>query len=461
MNSYRDIVISIGKLAFPITMGQLGLVLMGFSDVVMLGKYNTLAMSSAGFGNAVFFLFMLLGIGTMYAVSTLTSIADGENMPQQAIPIFKSSNWVAFYLSIALMALNYLVIDNIHIFKQSAELSRLGKDYIKIVNLSVPALLFFNSGKQILDGLGKTQISMYITFFGLLMNVGLNYCFIYGHLGFSEMGLQGAAWATVITRFAMAIIQMIWTWWHPLIRTLRVQTNIQVRSYVLEILKVGLPVGFTFFFEIAAFSIALIFAGQISDLHSGAHQIAINLASITYMFVTGFSAAGNIIVGNHFGAADAAGIRRSGLATLILTITIEVFFALIFLVFYKQLPTIYTKDIQLMEMTYPLILLAALFQLSDGLQTVGAGILRGIKDTMATGIIAFVSYWIIMTPGAYILCFHYKLGLPGIWIAFVVGLSFAAVLLIYRFMRLTSPARINRLIEKQMKEDHITPQTSN
>lgn len=441
-HSYKDLVWSISKLAFPITIGQLGLVLMGFADVVMLGNYKTIDMSAAGFGNAIFFLFMLLGVGTMYAVSTITSIADGEDRPQQAIPIFFSSIKVAFVLSIILMAVNFALYYNLSIFKQSPELTKLGAEYIWIVNFSVPALMFFNVGKQLLDGLGKTQISMYVTFFGLVLNVVLNYVLIFGKMGFEEMGLAGAAWATVISRIAMAIIMMAWAWWHPLMNDLK-KRSIEQMSYFKEILKIGIPVGFTFFFEIAAFSIALVFAGMLSDLHSAAHQIAINLASVTYMFVTGVAAAGNIIVGNHYGANDASGIRRSGFAALIITVVIEIVFALVFLIFYKELPSIYTNDPELLIITPPLILLAAIFQMSDGLQAVGAGVLRGIKDTRITGIIAFVCYWLIMIPGAYYLCFFTDMGINGIWLAFVIGLTLAAILLLYRFNKMSKPENLH------------------
>lgn len=432
LNSYRQIVYDISKLALPITIGQLGLVLMGTSDVVMLGKYNTLAMSSAGFGNSVFFLFMLLGIGTMYAVSTITSIVDGENKPEQAIPIFFSSLKVALLLSVILIGINLWMCENLDFFKQSPEMSKLGREYLSIVTWSVPALLFFNSGKQLLDGLSRTQASMYITFIGLALNILLNYILIYGKLGFSEMGLAGAAWATVISRFAMAFMMLAVAWYHPLMKELKKKTHV-AKSYFMEILKIGVPVGFTFFFEIAAFSIAMIFAGQISNTHSAAHQIAISLASVTYMFVTGIAAAGNIVVGNHYGAHDAIGLRRSGLAAILLTIVIESFFAMVFLLFNDLLPELYTSDAELLRMTPALVILAAFFQLSDGLQAVAAGVLRGIKDTKISSVIAFVSYWLLMTPGAYYLCFYTSMGINGIWLAFVVGLSFAAILLLYRF----------------------------
>lgn len=442
LRSYRDIVWSIAKLAFPITFSQLGQVLMGFFDVVMLGKYNTLSMSAAGFGNAMFFLFILIGMGTLYAVSTLTSIAVGEERPQQSLPIFFSALKVTILMSVLLMGVNLLVYENLHLFKQSHELTKLGGEFILIVNYSVPGLLLFNCGKQVMDGLGKTQISMMVTGFGLVLNIALNYVLIFGNLGFPEMGLAGAAWATVIARYAMAIIMLSWTWWHPLIKSFR-QDAYEKISYFNEILKIGIPIGFTFFFEIAAFSIALVFAGQISNLHSAAHQIAINLASVTYMFITGIAAAGNIVVGNHYGANDAVGIRRSGFAAIYLTVVVELLFAIIFLVFYKQLPLIYTNDLKLLEITPPLILLAAFFQLSDGLQAIGAGVLRGIKDTKVTSLIAFVSYWIIMIPGAFYLCFFSPLGIQGIWWAFVIGLTIAAIWLLYRFNYKSKPENLH------------------
>lgn len=435
-------------------MGQLGMVLMGFTDVVMLGNYNSLSLSSAGFGNAVFFLFLLLGVGTMYAVSAITSISVGEGVPQQAIPIFKSSNWVAFFLSIVLMLLNLLVIEYIEWFEQPKEMNALAKEYIRIVNFSVPAMLFFNSGKQLLDGLGKTKVAMYVTFGGLLMNVILNDCLIYGRHGFEEMGLKGAAWATVISRVGMAIFQLAITWWHPMVRNLKL-LEYKSRSYFMEILKVGVPIGFTFFFEIAAFSFAMIFAGRLSVNHAAAHQIAISLASVTYMFITGISSASTIVVGNHFGAADPVGVRRSGIAAILLVTLIELIFALVFFVFYKEIPQLFNDKQELLELTYPLIILAAFFQLGDGLQAVGAGALRGIKDTKASSVIAFISYWVIMTPGAYLLCFKFNYGLPGVWLAFVVGLSLAALLLNYRFLHLSKGTRLDKLIKTQLAEDEI------
>jgi len=158
--------------------------------------------------------------------------------------------------------------------------------------------------------------------------------------------------------------------------------------------------------------------------------------------VLGISAASSIVVGNHYGAKDALGVRKAGFAAIGLTIFIELVFAILFMVFNREIPLIYTDDVKLLAMTPSLIILAAFFQISDGLQAVGAGALRGIKDTKITGIIALISYWLFMMPGAYYLCFELKMGIEGIWIAFVIGLSFAATLLLYRFNYKTKAKRL-------------------
>jgi MATE family multidrug resistance protein len=424
------------KLAIPITIGQLGQVLMGFFDVVMLGNYDKVVMSSVGLGNSIFLLFAVFGIGALFSISTLTSIAVGEDKQEQTIPIFKSSVVFTLILSGVLMLIIAFASNYLGVLGQSEEMTQMGARYMQIVNWSILPLMFFNCGKQIMDGLGITVMSMYITGIGLLSNIVLNYALIFGHWGFSSMGLEGAAYATNISRIIMAVLMMSLAWWSPIVQQLK-KAGYKSMSYLKELFEVGIPVGFTFFFEIAAFTIAMVFAGKLSNDHAGAHLIAINLASVTYMFVTGIAAAGNIMVGNHYGAMDIEGIRKAGFGALLMTIMIELFFALVFLIFNKEIPNISTKDAVLLEMTPSLIVLAAFFQLSDGLQAVGAGILRGIKDTKMTSIIASVSYWVIMTPLSYYLCFNLKMGLEGIWTAFIIGLSLAAFLLIHRFNKKT------------------------
>ncbi|MES2616318.1 MAG: MATE family efflux transporter [Bacteroidota bacterium] len=430
--TYRNLFIQTAKLAYPITIGQLGLVLMGLIDTVMLGRVSTDAMGAASVGNAVSFLFMLIGVGAMYAVSTFTAIADGEGRPQQGIPIFISSLRISAVLSVILFGVNLFFVYNFDLFKQTAAVSAMGADFLWVVNFSVPAMLFYNSGKQTMDGLGKTQISMVVTAIGVGLNILLNWVMIYGNWGCPPMGVVGSAWATTISRYVMAILMLGWTWYHPYIMELKTRV-IEKISYDRAILRTGLPIGFTFFFEMAAFTVALIMCGWISEVHLAAHQIAINLASVTYMIITGIATGGNILVGNFYGARDRLGVRKAGFAAILLSLVVECVFALMFLLLSGELPKMYTNDVAVINMARELLFLAAFFQLSDGIQAVAAGVLRGIKDTRITGIIAFVSYWVIMVPGAYWLCFELEWGIQGIWFAFIFGLTFAAIWLIMRF----------------------------
>jgi multidrug resistance protein, MATE family len=432
---HQNLINYIVKLAIPITIGQLGLVLMGFADTVMLGRFSTDAMSSASFANAVFFQFIIFGMGLLFAVSTLISIADGEGKPEKSISIFKSSIWVSVIISLIIFSINFFLLNHIDLFGQTPKVTKLGGDYLRIVNYSTPLVMIFYASKQLMDGLGKTLVAMYVTFLGLLLNVFLNWLFIFGNWGIPEMGLKGAAWATNISRLFMMVLMFVLVWYHPIIKQFK-KIKSKTRSYIIEIFRLGTPIGFTFFFEIAAFSIGLIFAGWISENSLAAHQIAINLASITYMFVTGIAAAATIVVGNYYGAKDRNGIRHSAKICFYLVVGIELLFALILFLFHKQIPEIYTNDQAVIPMAQTLVLWAAVFQISDGLQAVGAGVLRGIKDTKVTGVIALIAYWFIMIPGSYILAFKLSWGIDGIWIAFVVGLTFAAILLIYRFYHL-------------------------
>ncbi len=432
LKSYKHLFSQTVKLAYPITIGQLGLVLMGALDTIMLGQVSTPIMDAASVGNAIYFLIILIGVGALYATSTYTSIAVGEGKPQKSISILYSSIRVCLAYSAVFMLLNFILIYNFEIWQQTPFVTQHGSQYLWIANWGTPFLLLFFAGKQIMDGLGKTHYAMYVTFLGLAINALLNWVMIFGHWGIEPMGMAGAAWATNIARVVMAICMMGCLWYNPLIKQYKAAKQKLVR-YDWALVKMGVPIGLTFFFEMGAFTAGLIMAGWIDETNQGAHQIAINLASLTYMFITGIAAAGNIMVGNFYGAKDRLNVRKAGFAAILLGLGVEIVFALFFIVLGSVLPLLYTSDKAVIEIAQNLLYLAAFFQLSDGIQAIGAGVLRGIKDTKTTGLIAFIAYWIIMVPGAYFLCFKIGWGIQGIWFAFIFGLTFASVWLIYRF----------------------------
>ena len=424
------------KLALPIVAGQLGLVLMGFFDTVQVGGLGAVYMGASGVANSVYFLFMLLGMGVLYSVSPLVSEAFGEGHGWKSIGVMKSATKVAAVISVLFYVIMVVVGSHFYLFRENEKITGLAQSFLHVLNFSTPMLIFFTLGKQYLDGQGRTKVSMMVMIIGLVCNVFLNWVLIYGHLGFEAHGIVGAAMATGISRTLMCLMIGVYVLLDKktdaLIKEYKAVAE-PVKSYVGQILRIGIPSGLMGFFEIAAFSAGQIMTGWLGESSLASFQVAISLASITFMMVSGLAAAGTIMTGYAFGAKDKEELRISGNTVYLLTLCSQVIFALLFFVFNKQLPKIYTSDPVVISTASSLILLAALFQLGDGLQVVGVGVLRGMQDAKVPSILAFASYWLIMVPCGYLLAFHFGMGVSGIWIGFVIGLSTAALLMYLRF----------------------------
>jgi MATE family multidrug resistance protein len=425
------------KLALPIVAGQLGIVLMGFFDVIQVGGLGAVYIGACGVANSVYFLFILLGMGTLFAVSPLVSESFGIQKPWKSIGVLRS----AFYVAAALSAIFYVVIllatRYFSVLGETAHVTDLARRFLHLLNYSTPMLMFFTAGKQYMDGTGRTKVSMVITLLGLVMNVSLNQVLIYGKLGLPAMGIEGAAIATGISRTAMCLMICVFIWRDKQVRGLiseyRINRAEEQISYVPHILRIGIPSGLQMFYEVAAFGAAQIMSGWLGEITLSAYQVAINMASITFMMVSGLAAAGTIMTGYAYGARDREGIKIAGVTVYGLTLCSQLLFALIFLLFNHQLPKIYTSNTEVISIASALLILAAWFQLSDGFQVVGAGLLRGLQDTRVPSFIALASYWLLMVPLSYLLTFTLGFGVKGIWIAFVIGLSAAALLMFLRF----------------------------
>ena len=330
----------------------------------------------------------------------------------------------------------FIITAHLDIFKESEAVNGLATRYLGILNFSTLFMLLFTAGKQFMDGMGRTKIGMYITLGGLLLNIFLNWILIYGNWGAPALGIEGTAIATSIARVLMTIAILVFIWRDKQIKKLREEfqnSEVKDKSYVVEIIRIGVPAGLQFFWEVAAFSAALIMSGWLGEQYLASHQIAISLASVTFMVLTGIAAAGTIMTGFSYGAKDLEGIRMAGNTILVLTLIIELIFAILFLILKDTLPLLYTDNAEVISIASAMLVFAAFFQVSDGFQAAAAGALRGIQDVTIPAIIAFISYWIIMVPLCYVLAFNFHLGLSGIWIGFIVGLTIAAVLQIGRF----------------------------
>lgn len=436
------------RIAMPIIAGQLGQILMGFFDTVQIGGLGYEYIAGLGFGNNLFWMVNLLGMGILFAVSTLVSEAKGENNLWKAVSIYRAGMKTALLLSFLFMLLTLISMRYIHIFAQEEIVNEIALRYLRYILPSVLFVFVFTACKQFLDGMGRTTVGMYITIGGLALNVFLNWVLIYGKLGFPRMEIEGAAIATVMSRAAMTMAFLLIIWSDRKISELRTQLRAaepHLKNYLPDILRIGIPAGLHFFFEVVAFQIAHFMSGWIGIKELSAHGIAIGLASITFMVLTGISAAGNILTGFAYGAKDREGIRVAGNTIFALTLVIEIVFAIVFLLFYDFLPTLYTDDAELIALASSMLIFAALFQISDGMQAAAAGALRGIQDVKIPMVIALISYWGVMMPLCYLLAFKTSLGLKGIWIGFIIGLTVASALLLARFRWMTDRVKFEEV----------------
>lgn len=423
------------KLSWPIIIGQLGIVLMGVADTLMIGKIDATNLAAAGLANAIYYLITILGMGTLMAVSPLIAKAKAENNLEECINFFKASILVALSLFGLIFFVNMLLSNHLDWFKQDENVIPLAKKFLTLLNYSTLPLLLFLAIKQFSDGLSITQPAAVITVIALFINVLINYVFIYGNWGMPALGLVAAGWATIIARVFMLVAMLIYVLSHKQYKPYLIKTQAKIKTQYLAILKVGLPSGFQYFFEVGAFATAAIIIGWIGKSEQAAHTLALNLASLTYMVATGISAGTGIAVGDAFGRKNRKDTVYAGKAGIWLGGIFMGFCAIIFTVFNHLIVNISVNDLEVQVITASLLYIAAMFQLSDGVQAVSLGALRGLSDTKIPTLVTIIAYWVIGIPIGYYMAFNLNFGLYGIWYGLSIGLTFSAILLSIRFIK--------------------------
>jgi MATE family multidrug resistance protein len=306
---------------------------------------------------------------------------------------------------------------------------------MKIVGLSSIPLMLFQTYKQFIEGLSIMRPAMIIALLANLINAFVNWVLIFGNLGFPELALNGAGWATFASRVFMAIALMGFVMNNKFFKQYDVSFHYRSINWpiIKKILSLGLPSGMQYFFEVGAFSFAVVMVGWLGTKPQAAHQIAISLASISFMAVLGISVAGSIRVGNAVGMKDIQETRRAGFTASLLGASTMLVSGIVFILFRNFLPTLYVNDQEVISYASSLLIIAALFQISDGTQAVGIGILRGLTDVKIPTAITFVAYWIVGLPVGYLLGFTYKMGVQGVWYGLLIALTTSAILLTLRF----------------------------
>jgi MATE family multidrug resistance protein len=422
-------------LAVPVIIGQLGLIMMGVVDSLMVGELGADYLAAAALANHIVILILIVGLGVSMAVTPLVAISIGGGKRDEAQNLFKQSLVVNFAFGIIMTILILISSELIPYLNQPPLVTKYASSYTKILAISIIPWMIYQSYKQFIEGLSITHPPMVVTIIANIVNVFVNWLLIFGNFGFPKLELDGAGIATSASRIFMVIVMIIYV--NRSKRFQEFDVSLIVRSFnnsvIKRILRLGLPSGFQYFFEVGAFSFTVVMVGWLGAKSLAAHQIAINLASISFMAVTGISAAGGIRVGNAVGKGDIKETRKAGFSAVILGASIMFCAGLIFVTLRNYLPSLYISDQDVISIASSLLVIAALFQLSDGTQAVGIGILRGLTDVKAPTLITFIAYWIIGLPVGYILGFIFELGVQGVWIGLLIGLTVSALMLTLRF----------------------------
>jgi MATE family multidrug resistance protein len=423
------------NLAYPVIIGQLGVIMMGVVDSLMVGRIGAAPLAAAALGSSLTFIVIIIGLGLSMAVTPLVAIAVGAKKYEDCGVYFRQSLLINTVFSIIITVLIFFVADLIRYFDQPVEVQLQAQSYMKIIGLSSIPLMLFSTYKQFIEGLSVMRPAMIITLLANIINAFANWILIFGNLGFPALALNGAGWATFSSRLFMALAMMGFVMNNKFFKDYDVSFHFKSINWriIKKILSLGLPSGMQYFFEVGAFSFAVVMVGWLGAKQQAAHQIAINLASISFMAVLGISAAGSIRVGNAVGRKDIKETRRAGFTASFLGASVMFFSGLIFIFFRNFLPTLYINDKDVISIASSLLIIAAIFQLSDGFQAVGIGILRGLTDVKIPTAITFIAYWVVGLPVGYLLGFTFNLGVQGVWIGLLSGLTTSAILLTLRF----------------------------
>jgi multidrug resistance protein, MATE family len=428
------------QLAYPVMLSQLGHVTMGVADNIMVGNLGAAHLAGAGLANVAFNFLLLFGIGVSYAITPLVATADGERNDGQIASILKHGLLINVLNSIVLITIVSVGMNVLYHIHQPPEVVELATPYLSIITYSLIPILIFQTFRQFTEGLSMTRIAMIIVIASNFVNIGLNYILIYGHFGFPALGLNGAGYATLLSRILMAAAFAGFVYFSPRFAKYRIGFSIgnYSKKLISKMLHIGLPAGLQFIFEVAAFDFSLVMMGWLGTSALAAHQIAINLATISYMTTSGLAAAATIRVSHFLGKKDYVNLRQAAYALLGLAMVIMSAWAIFFILGRDLLPYFYVTDENVIAIAGPLLIIAGLFQLSDGAQVVCIGALRGLQDVKVPSLLIFISYWIIGLPLGYCFTFVFGWGAIGIWIGLLIGLTLTASAMFVRFYRLSN-----------------------
>ncbi|MGL5786632.1 MAG: MATE family efflux transporter [Bacteroidales bacterium] len=426
-------------IAVPVMLSQLGQVVVQMADTMMVGRLGAEELASVSFAAAVFNVGLLFSMGTALGLTPLVGKAFAEKRDKETVSLFQNS----FILNLVFACLVGGILYGVSFFMdsmgQTDRVAELAIPYFRIMVLSMFPLMIFLSFKQFMEGLGNTSIAMAITILANVINIGLNYLWIYGKFGFQEYGVAGAAYATLVSRVLMPVFFLLIFVFRKSLRHYFSEFSMKTFSVrkMVEVTKVGLPIGTQILVEQMAFSFTAVMVGWLGAVALASHQIAMNMSYMIFMILGGLSAGTTIRVSHQLGQKAYGPMRKAAFASFHLTMLTVILAAAGMILFRYQLPTFFTSDPEVIAMSAQLLIICAIYQIPDGLQVVSLGALRGIADVKRPMLYAIISYIFINIPVGYLCGFVFNMGAIGIWIGFIFGLGTASVMFIHRFNKMS------------------------
>ncbi|MEY3927393.1 MAG: hypothetical protein RJA97_400 [Bacteroidota bacterium] len=422
-------------LALPVVAGQVGHIAASVADSVMVGRLGTIPLAAVSLANSILSVPLVFGIGMAYGLTPLVAHAHGQRRKAKGQQLFKNAVVVNIAAAVLMTIMAYAMAWGAEQTGQDPRVIDAYRDYFFIVSLSYLPFMLFMAGKQYLEGMGQTKIPMRLSLIGNSLNILLNALLIFGWLGFPAWGMFGAGVATLIARLYMFAGMYVYLFRRGIV-DLEIWSAARVTLYrVWALLKLGVPTGFQYIFEVSAFALSAWIIGTYGAEALAAHQVAISLASISYMAATGLGAAATIRIGQYLGQRDHTAAREAATSLFGLTVLFMTFTGLLFLFGRNLFPFLYTDDAAVARLAGQLLIVATLFQISDGMQATALGALRGIQDVKIPTVFTFVAYYVVALPLEWVIGTYFNWGAVGVWVALAIGLTLAAGAMTLRFYR--------------------------
>lgn len=427
------------KLAAPIFLSLIGIQAMEIIDAIMIGRLGVKPLAAGAFSNGIVSIFIIVGTGFSTAVSTLVARANGPEKKCEFSDIISTSLWITLGVGLLLTLCLELIRNHLHLFGQDPTVVSLAPGYFFMIQCSLVPQMLFQIYKQFTDGMGNSTEGSIALLLSLLCNGFLNWIFIYGNLGFPELGLLGAGLGTLLSRVFLLIGYLVFLSLKHEYKGITFFSfpRESFKKYAVLIAGIGLPASLQYLFEAGIFSMATVMAGWIDAITLASHQILLKVSSTCFMLPLSLSFAASIQVGKEIGQNNGLRARQIGFAILVLTLLMMTVVGA-FLWYYRfQIPGAFVDVREVLELSASLLFIAALFQIFDGTQAVAIGILRGYLDTKVPVVFTFISYWVVSFPAAYLFAFVLDGGLKGLWYGLMLGLISSSFLLNFRFYRLS------------------------